>query len=289
MSLVGAATPLGISLGPGLGGFIADSIGVQALFVFDALLSVAATVLLVLLYHERADRRRTSLSVLQLVRRSLRAVVGHPVARAVFATSFLLLLGQRTVFPFMALWVQELNGPLMLGTIVGLVAAGYGIAASIGSPIAGRLADQTGYTRVLFVAASGTVGCFLVAAFLHTLLPFAVTYAVYGICYATVSSLLFVILATRLPNDVRSSVLNLSLAPLYISGILGSLVSTQVLAVTGGEIRPLWFLGAAINVVMVVAIVGIRRASAGSETRDRGAAADLGEAAAESSLPGAVP
>jgi MFS family permease len=295
MSLVGAATPLGISLGPGFGGWIADAIGVQALFLFDAVLALAATVLLIVFYHERADRPRTNLTVMQLIRRSLTAVVRTPVARAVFTASFLLLLGQRTIFPFMALWVQELNGPIMLATIVGLVAAAYGIAASIGSPLAGRMADRVGYQRVMVVAAIGTVICFGTAAVVTALLPFAVTYAAYGICYATVSSLLFVILATRLPTDVRSSVLNLALAPLYISGILGSLISTQLLAQTGGEIRPLWYLGAVINIVLVFAVLNVRRAAERSrQPTDSTWASDerraeLGEAAAESSLPGAVP
>ena len=106
------------------------------------------------------------------------------------------------------------------------------------------------------------------------------------------------ILATRLPTDVRSSVLNLALAPLYISGILGSLISTQLLVRTGGEIRPLWYLGAAINIVLVFAVA--QRAACDGPRAERFGSADrspdpttcrqdLGEAAAESSLPGAVP
>jgi DHA1 family multidrug resistance protein-like MFS transporter len=175
------------------------------------------------------------------------------------------------------------------------VAGAYGIAASIGSPLAGRLGDRIGYQRVILAAAIGTVICFGIAAVVSSLLPFAITYAAYGICYATVSSLLFVILATRLPTDVRSSVLNLALAPLYISGILGSLISTQLLARTGGEIRPLWYLGAAINIVLVFAVLNVRRATRRVDDSAQATAdadsipQELGEAAAESSLPGAVP
>jgi MFS family permease len=292
MSLVGVAGPLGISLGPGIGGFIADRVGVQALLLFDAGLAVAAAILLIVFYHERVDRPRTGLTVLQLVRRSLRAVVRTPIARAVLTASFLLLLGQRTIFPFMALWVQELAGPAMLATTVGFVAAGYGIAASIGSPLAGRLGDRIGYVPVLLAAAVGTVVCFVVVSFVSSLLPFAVTYAVYGIFFATVTSLLYVILATGLPADVRSSVLNLALAPLYLSGIIGSLVSTQLLAMSGGDIRPLWYLGAAINSVLVIAILGLRRATRLAPaigSIDADLASELGEVTAESSLPGAVP
>ena len=261
MSLVGTASPLGISLGPALGGTLADRFGVQWLFLIDAALSGLAILLLIALYHERPDRPRTTLTVLQLVRRSLSAVVHTPVARAVFAASFLLLLGQRTVFPFLALYVEKLNGPVLLATTVGLVAGAYGIAAAIGSPLAGRLGDRIGYLPVFGGAVSIAAVCFLVASLATTLVPFGAAYAVYGICFATASSMLFVLLATRLPADVRSPVLNLALAPLYLSGIIGSLLSTQLLIATGGDLRPLWVLGAFFTALCLVPLVAIRRAA----------------------------
>jgi DHA1 family multidrug resistance protein-like MFS transporter len=261
MSLVGTAGPLGISLGPGFGGAIADAYGVQSLFLIDAGLAGLATLLLIALYHERPDRRRTSLTVLQLVRRSLRAVIHTPVARAVFAASFFLLLGQRTVFPFLALYVVHLNGPVLLATTVGLVAGAYGVAAAVGSPLAGRLGDHIGYLPVFGGAVAIAAACFLVASASTALLPFGAAYAVYGMCFATASSMLFVVLATRLPADVRSPVLNLALVPLYLSGIVGSLLSTQILIVTGGDLRPLWLLGSFFTALCLLPLVAIRRAT----------------------------
>lgn len=267
MSLVGTAGPLGIALGPALGGAIADAHGVQLLFLIDAALTGVATVLLIALYHERKDRPHTTLTVFQLVRRSLAAVIRTPVARAVFAASFLLLLGQRTVFPFLALYVEQINGPVLLATTVGLVAGAYGIAASIGSPLAGRLGDQIGYLPVFGGAVVIAAVAFVAAALVTQLAPFGVAYAVYGICFATASSMLFVLLATRLPADIRSPVLNLALAPLYLSGILGSLLSTQLVAWTGGDLRPLWLVGAFFTALCLLPLVAIRRA-----TRSTGAA-----------------
>lgn len=260
MSLVGTAGPLGIALGPALGGAIADARGVQILFLIDAVLTGFAMVLLLVLYHERKDRPRTSLGVRQLVRRSLTAVLRTPVARAVFLASFLLLLGQRVVFPFLALFVERLNGPVLLATTVGLVAGAYGIAASIGSPLAGRLGDRIGYLPVFAGAVVVAAVCFVIAALTTQIVPFGAVYAIYGICFATGSSMLFVLLATRLPDEVRSSVLNLALAPLYLSGILGSLISTQVLVWTGGDLRLLWVIGAFFTALCLIPLLAIRRA-----------------------------
>ena len=249
ISLVSAAVPLGIALGPAFGGVLADAYGVQVLFVLDAILTAAVVVLLLVLYHDLPGRSRADVTVMTLVRRSLLAVVRTPLARAVFAAYFFVLLGQRVALPFLALYVEELNGRVALATAVGFVAGAYGVAASIGSTLAGRLGDRIGYGRVYVGAVGLGVACFVVAAVAATLIQFGVAYALYGIGVATASSMLYALLATGLPSDVRTPVLNLALVPFYISGILGSLTSTQVLILTGGDLRGLWLLGAAFMAV----------------------------------------
>jgi MFS family permease len=245
ISLVGTAGPLGFAIGPAVGGMLADQHGIQALFLVDALLTWGVTILLLGLYHERRDRTRSAFTVMQLVRRSLRAVVRTPLARLVFVTYFFVLLGQRMIAPFLALWVEVLNGSLMLATTVGFVAAAYGLAAAVGSPTAGVMGDRVGYRKVLLAAIALIVGASLAASAAPSLVPFAAAYAALGIGFATAASMLFTTLATGLPRDVRSPVLNLALVPLYLSGIIGSLLATQALFVTDGDIRPLWVLSAA--------------------------------------------
>ncbi len=268
ISLVGTAGPLGFAVGPAFGGFLADRYGVQSLFLIDAVLTAGVVALLVLGYHERADRPRTSQRVLTLVRRSLVAVVRHPLARAVFVAYFLLLLAQRLPLPFIALWVEQLNGPVGLATVVGLVAGGYGLASAVGSPLGGLLGDRVGYRRVFAGGALVVAACLGLIALAPGLVPFAIAYAAYGVGFATASSMLFTMLATGLPPEIRSPVLNLALFPLYVSGVIGSLLSTALLAVTDGDIRPLWAIAAFVALLAIVPAV---------LAMGRGASADGGE------------
>lgn len=264
ISLVGTAGPLGFAIGPAIGGLLADQYGVQTLFLLDSILTMGVTLMLLTRYHERKDRLRTAFTVMQLVKRSILAVARTPLARGVFLTYFFVLIGQRMVLPFLALYVEELNGPLMIATTVGLVAGAYGLAAAIGSPTAGVIGDRVGYRRVLAAAIGIIVVANVLASVAPSLLPFTFVYAFLGVGFATASSMLFTTLATGLPREVRSPVLNLALVPLYISGILGSLLATQLLSMTDGDIRPLWLVSA---LFVGMALIPAMRLPRGREAR----------------------
>lgn len=266
ISVVGASGPLGVSVGPAIGGPVVDEAGVQVLFLLDAVLSTVAAATLVLGYHERPDRPRSTFPVLVLVRRSLVAVVKTPLARTVFLAYFLVLLGQRVVVPFLALYVELLGGPFVLASTVGLVAGAHGLAAAVGSAGGGALADRVGFRPVLLGAIVLATGTMLVGALSDTLAAFVLDYALLGVGVATAGAMLFAFLATGLPSEVRSSVLNLSLLPMYLSGIVGSLLAVELLGRSDGDLRLLWTVGALSLALAVVPAgrLGRRSPSAGT-------------------------
>lgn len=255
ISIVGTASPLGFAVGPALGGVIADHTSVQTLFLIDGLLSLAMVVMLTALYHERRERPAGG-SVLAMVRASLSAIARTPLARGVFVTYSLVLLGQRLVAPYVPLYVAQLAGPVQLATVVGLVAGGYGVAAAIGAPVAGSVGDRVGYRRVFAAGAIGAGVCLILDALAPSLLPFALLYALTGVGFAACSTMLYTMLAAGLPSTIRSSVLNLALAPLYLSGVVGSLASAAVLQLNGGDLGPLWVIG---GVAVLLSLLPVAR------------------------------
>ncbi|MFI5261372.1 MAG: MFS transporter [Candidatus Limnocylindrales bacterium] len=255
ISIVGMASPLGFAIGPAVGGVIADHSSVQTLFLIDGVLSALVVVMLATLYHER-HRVPSGVSVLGLVRASLLAIVRTPLARGVFVAYSLVLLGQRLIAPYVPIYVQQLAGPAQLATVVGLVAGVYGLASAIGSPLAGSVADRAGYRRVFTVGVITAGTCLMLAAVAPSLLAFTLIYALFGMGFATCSAMLFTMLAAGLPTTIRSSVLNLALAPLYLSGVVGSLISAAVLRVNGGDLAPLWVAG---GIVALLALVPVSR------------------------------
>lgn len=257
ISLVGAASPLGFAIGPAVGGVIADHSSVQTLFLIDGVLSATVVAMLLALYHERRERP-TDASVMHMVAVSLRTIARTPLARGVFLAYCLLLLGQRLIAPYVPLYVQQLAGPVQLATVVGLVAGAYGLASAVGSPLAASLADRVGYRRVFGVGVVGAGTCLVLAAIAPTLITFAVVYALFGMGFATCSAMLFTMLASGLPTTIRSSVLNLALAPLYVSGVVGSVISAAALQANGGDLAPLWVAGGVVALLALIPVARLR-------------------------------
>ena len=77
----GCCGPAGLAVGPSFGGPIVDQYGLQTLFLIDAAITGCIVVALIVGYHEAADRVRSLLPVLTLVRRSLIAVLRTPLRR----------------------------------------------------------------------------------------------------------------------------------------------------------------------------------------------------------------
>ena len=164
-----------------------------------------------------------------LVRRSLIAVLRTPLAQGVFVTYFLRAPGPAA-------------GEPVPGAVRG-VHQWAGPAGVHGGPGGGRRTasrrPSARRSRVPWPTASASAGCCWAPSpsrrrprswrrSLRSLLPFGIDYAVLGVGFATAGSMLFATLATHLPADIRSSVLNLALVPAYLSGILGSLLAVQV-------------------------------------------------------------
>jgi MFS family permease len=264
ISIVGTATPLGIALGPAVGGVIADRFGIQSLFLIDGVLSALIVLLLLFAFHERHDRPHPAERVLSMVRRSLATIVRTPLARNVFLAYLLLLLGQRLVTPYLALWVEALHGTVALATVVGLVAGAYGLASAIGAPAAASVGDRVGYRRIYVFGALLAAACLVLAALAPGLIGFVAVYAGFGVGFATASSMLFTMLAVGLPGAIRSSVLNLAMVPLYLAGVIGSIASAAFLGLTGGDLQPLWAIGGAVAFLAVIPILRLRTEPASS-------------------------
>jgi DHA1 family multidrug resistance protein-like MFS transporter len=161
LGLLQMAIYLGASVGPLLGGLIADQVGYRATFWVTGGLLFGAGVLMAVLVHEEftspeeTDSREKShlWDGLVMVLRTRALVI-------VFGIRVLVRMGMRIIGPMLPLFVQQIAAPgarvaSLTGTIEGASAA----ASAVAAVTLGRISDRIGYRRILLVCS--TAACVL--------------------------------------------------------------------------------------------------------------------------------
>jgi len=235
ISLFALTPPLGIALGPALGGVLVDShvFDLRGLYLLDGILSAGTGLMLTLGYREARPEHPPTAPVLRLARQAVRQVFTVRVTLLLFAIFGLGALANNIAAPFFPLVVQRLHRGAGLATAIGVV---FGASALVGaalSPVGGYLGDRFGHRRVL-VAATAIAGLALGAmAQAANLVQLTLAAVVLGAAYATTSAMVFALLATEVPDERRSATLNLVYVPLYFAGIVGGSLGAAITRALG--------------------------------------------------------
>lgn len=262
IALFGAASPIGFAVGPTLGGFLVDGLGwaLPSIFWVSAALSVATAAVVWFGSREVRPAFVPEGRVLPLAYGALRAVLGDPVVRRIFAIYGVAFLANQMSRPYQALIVESIvgSGP-GLASSIGFVAGTAALVGALIAPLGGVLGDRIGFRPVLTVALF--VGGFALVAvpLVGAIPPLAVAILVFTAANSLVGAMVFSLLATEVPPERRSQTLNLVYLPLYAAGIIGPLVGGAVSTVAGPR-GPFW---AGAVVFLVGAIVVALRVRSG--------------------------
>ena len=249
ISLFGVTPSLGFALGPAAGGWLVDHsvLNLHTLFALDAVLSLAAGVMLLALAREGPRPPGPPGSATQLALGALRMALTGRVTLIVFGVFGLAYFALQIANPFLPLLVLRLVG----GTsgAAGQIGIVFGASALLGallSPLAGAAGDRYGFRPLLAgacVLAAASLAGLAVAPDLVWLTVGAVAL---GAASATAISMVFAVLATAVPEERRATTLNLVLLPIYFSSIAGGIVGA--LLVRNGLNTVLW-TGAAVSLI----------------------------------------
>jgi DHA1 family multidrug resistance protein-like MFS transporter len=159
LGLLQTAVYLGNSLGPTLGGQIADHLGYRPTFWVTASCLFTGGVLVAIFVHESfVAPEKTTSSEKSSLWDGLRVVFHTRVLLVIFGVRVLMRMGLRTVSPMLPLFVQQIavsgtKVASLTGNIEGLAAA----ASAVAAVILGRVSDRIGYRRIIIVC--GAVAC----------------------------------------------------------------------------------------------------------------------------------
>jgi DHA1 family multidrug resistance protein-like MFS transporter len=250
MGVFGASSAIGMATGPALAGFLIDGAGwsLSAVFWLSCALSVGTALLVTFGSREVRPEVVPQGPVHRLAFGAVRGVLADPVVRRIFIVFGVSFLANQMCRPYLPVVVEGLVGTGEgLASSIGLVMGTAALVGGLIGPLGGVLGDRIGFGRVLTGALTGGAVALAGMPLVLAVGPLALLAAGLAASTATVSAMIFGLLATDVAPDRRSATLNLVYLPLYAAGIVGPALGAIVVAQVGLD-GP-FFLGAAIFLV----------------------------------------
>lgn len=229
VAIVSAGSPVGMTIGPFLGGQVIGAIGIRGLLILDSVLTVVIAAMLTLFLREE-PRCAPPEGTREGIVAAFRVIRDTPAIFSVFVAVFLMNYGLNIAQPYLPLLLQRLYmGPASgLAPLIGLVLTYSGFAMAVGTPCWGPLGDRAGYLRMLQLC-----GVVLAVALAGQSLSTGVAGVrnwriIQGLCQGGVNSLATVLLALHAPKRRRETVLTLSLLPAQVGWFIGPLSGSAV-------------------------------------------------------------
>jgi MFS family permease len=232
IALFSTTTPVGIAVGPVLGGFMIDRLhtSVSGVYWLAAALSMATAIML-LASREIAPERRPEGRTLQLAFGAVRGVVVDPLIRRLFSVFGAALLARLMVNPFLPLLVERVKGDSRdVASAIGLVVGTAYLAGALVGPLGGWIGDRVGFRPVLVASLAGAGVSLGVMPLSPSVPVLALIAVVFSASYAGAAAMIFGLLALEVPAERRSATLNLIYLPLYVVGIIGPAIGAVVVA-----------------------------------------------------------
>lgn len=231
IAIVSAGSPVGMAIGPYLGGQIVDRWGVRPLLFGDAILTMVLVAALILLLKEEPHHDPPA-SMKAGLADAFRGILHTPYVPALFVCVFLFALGNSAAGPYAPLLVEKLYRGHDLGNKVGAVLSAFGIAMAVFTPLWGPLGDRKGHLFAFRLAAAIVSVCLAGQAAAATLLVLGLFRFLHGAFQGGLTTMATVLLARFTPPSRRASLLNLSLLPQQIAWFLGPLLASGLARVS---------------------------------------------------------
>jgi len=264
IAIFGASGPIGFAAGPVLAGILIDGLdfSLPAVFTVSAGLSVGTALLIAVGTREiRPDVIPTG-RVLSLAFGALHGALSDGAVRRIFLIFGVSYLATQMSRPYIPVLVEGLAGTGPgLASAIGLVAGTAALVGAVVSPLGGVLGDRIGFRPVLVASLGGAGIVLLLMPLAPSVAAMALAAVVLGAATATVSAMVFGLLATEVSPERRSATLNLVYLPLYAAGIAGPAIGAGV-AATGGVSGP-FVVGGAVFLAGAL-VIALRRPRPGA-------------------------
>ena len=248
----------------------ADGLGwsLSAVFAVSALLSIGTALLVTFGSQEVRPTVIPEGSVVSLAFGAVKSVLSDPSVRRIFAIFALAFLATQMTRPYIPVLVEGLTGTGPgLASAIALVMGTAALVGGVISPLGGVLGDRVGFRPVLVGALTAGGVVLLGMPFAASVPALAGLAVVSGAATATVSAMIFALLAMDVPPERRSATLNLVYLPLYAAGIVGPAMGAIVVVAT--SLAGAFLVASAIFIVGAI-VIAVRPSRVPGVVADQG-------------------
>jgi DHA1 family multidrug resistance protein-like MFS transporter len=235
LGLLQMAIWTGASLGPLIGGLIADTWGYRAAFWVTGILLFLAGLTVWRFVEEdfqppARDEDRAGGGFWE----GVRLVVRQRSLLSLFSIRFILRLAVRLIGPVLPLFVQSLVPPTArLATITGLISGVQAGASAIGAVTLGRASDRIGYRRVLLVCTGLGAILYVPQFFVTTPWQLLILQGAVGLAMSGVLASTSALLANLAPEGRQGAVYGVDASVVSAANAVGPMLGASIAAVVG--------------------------------------------------------
>ena len=247
LSTLSTAQISGVIGGPLMGGFLADHVGLRAVFFITAILLVVS--FLVTLFLIKEGGRPVVSKSERLSGRAVFATLPYPgLMISLFVTTMVIQLCNGSVGPILALFIKSMAPDSSnIAFLSGMIAAVPGVSALISAPRLGKLGDRIGTARILMATLIFAVILFFAMSFVTSPLQLGVLRFLLGFADGAMLPAVQTLLVKYSSDQVTGRIFGYNQSFMYLGNVAGPLIGASVSAMAGFR----WVFAATAVVVLL--------------------------------------
>lgn len=233
LSTLATAQISGVIGGPLMGGFIADHVGLRAVFFITAMLLMVSFLVTFFLIKEGV--RPTLKKSERLSGRAVFASLPYPtLVISLFFTTLVIQLCNGSISPILALFIKSMAPDSNnIAFLSGLIASVPGISALISAPRLGKLGDRIGKERILMATLICAVVLFFAMSWVTTPFQLGVLRFLLGFADGAMLPAVQTLLVKYSSEQITGRIFGYNQSFMYLGNVAGPLMGATVSAMAG--------------------------------------------------------
>ncbi|WPC44063.1 multidrug efflux MFS transporter [Clostridium sp. JS66] len=231
LGTLSTASIAGALLGPTIGGFIDEILGLQSVFFITGallLISFITTLLFIKESFVREDKKMLT------IKEVWSTIPEKSLTVTMFVTFFILAVALYSVEPIVTVYVKQLsNNSSHIALLAGLTFSASGLANIIAAPRLGKLSDKIGAHKVMLTCLIGAVIIFIPQAFVQNTWQLMGLRFLLGLASAGLNPSVNIILKKITPSSLTGRVFGFNMSAGYLGVFGGSVLGGQIAGILG--------------------------------------------------------